>query len=143
MEYNPQDYAKLLQPILNNKADIVLGSRFVNQKLILFGKNKTKHRLHWIGNKTLTFIFNVLYSTSLTDIEPCYKLFKSNVLKNVEVASNRFEYDIELMCKAVKNGYKTVQLPISFNPRSYEEGKKISTWKDGIIAFITIIKNRF
>ena len=100
------------------------------------------HPLHWIGNKGLTFVFNTLYGTSLTDVEPCYKLFTAGVLKNADVKSDRFEYDIELMCRLVKDGHKIVQLPIKYSPRAFEEGKKIS-WKDGIIACATMIRYRF
>lgn len=141
LEYDPRDYAKLIQPILKGKAKVTFGSRFVNQKLNLFGKKRSPHLLHWFGNKFLTFAFNSLYGTKLTDAEPCYKMFKSEVLKSIKVNSNRFEYDIELMCKLVKNGYEIVQLPIIYKPRSFDEGKKIN-WKDGIIAFLTMIKYR-
>ena len=142
LEYDPRDYSRLLKPIIKNNADIVIGSRFIGKKFVPFGKNKTPHRVHWIGNKSLTFIFNLLYRTALTDIEPCYKVFRSNVLRSINVSSNRFEYDIELMCKAIKNGYKLLQLPISYNPRSFKEGKKI-TWIDGVKAAYYIIKYRF
>lgn len=143
LEYDPRDYAKLLKPIIKNNADIVIGSRFIGKKFVLFGKNKTLRRIHWIGNKFLTFLFNLLYSTKLTDVEPCYKLFKSDVLKDINVTSNGFEYDIELMCKATKKWYKMVQLPINYNPRGYEEGKKITIWKDGIKAAYYMLKHRF
>ena len=75
-------------------------------------------------------------------MEPCYKLFRSNILKSIEVKTNRFEYDIELMCKLVRKGHKIVQLPIKYSPRRFEEGKKIN-WKDGIVALLTMIRNRF
>lgn len=142
MEYDPNDYVKLIKPLLEKKADITLGSRLVGRKFHIFGRERTMHPLHWIGNKYLTFAFNLLYGTNLTDIEPCYKMFRSNVLKSVKVGSDRFEYDIELICKLVKKGYKIIQMPISFNPRTFEEGKKI-TWKDGIVALLTMIKHRF
>ena len=141
LEYDPQDYIKLIKPILENKTDITFGSRFVDLKFILFGKNKIIHPTHWAGNKFLTSVFNLLYGTNLTDIEPCYKIFRSNLLKNIHVKTNRFEYDIELMCKLVKGGHKIIQLPISYNARTFREGKKIN-WKDGIVAFLTIIKYR-
>lgn len=141
MEYNPEDYIKLLQPILGNKADITFGSRFENQKFVLFGKNRIIHPTHYIGNKFLTFAFNLLYGTKLKDVEPCYKMFKSNILKNVNVASNGFEYDIELMCRLVKKGHKIIQIPIRYSPRGFHEGKKIN-WKDGIAAFLIMLKYR-
>ncbi|MBW2977070.1 glycosyltransferase family 2 protein [Candidatus Woesearchaeota archaeon] len=141
LEYDPEDYNKLLQPILKNKANITFGSRFVNKKFVLFGKNKTIHSSHWVGNKFLTLTFNLLYGTKLTDVEPCYKMFKSDILKNITVKSEGFEYDIELMCKLKKKGHKILQLPISYNPRKFEEGKKIN-WKDGVTAFLTMARYR-
>lgn len=141
LEYDPKDYARLIQPILQGKAKVTFGSRFVSQRLKLFGKKRSPHLLHWFGNRFLTFAFNSLYGTRLTDAEPCYKMFRSDVLKGIKVSSNRFEYDIELMCKLVKNGYEIMQLPITYNPRTFEEGKKIN-WKDGIVAFLTMIKYR-
>ncbi|MBI4451976.1 glycosyltransferase family 2 protein [Candidatus Woesearchaeota archaeon] len=141
LEYDPNDYKRLLKPILKKESSIVFGSRFSKNSKFL-PKKHTMHPLHWIGNKGLTFIFNVLYHTNLTDVEPCYKLFTSDVLKSVDVKSNRFEYDIELMCKLVKNGHKIVQLPIRFSPRSFEEGKKIN-WKDGVIAAKIMLRYAF
>jgi len=142
LEYDPNDYKKLLKPILDKKTNISFGTRFVNQEFRILGRKKTMHSAHWIGNKFLTFAFNFLYSTKLTDVEPCYKLFKQDILKNTKVDTNRFEYDIELMCKLVKKGQKIVQLPIKYNPRRFDEGKKIN-WKDGVVALWTMIRNRF
>lgn len=142
LEYDPNDYAALMQPILNKKTDVTFGSRFINQKFNLFGKEKSAHPVHFVGNKFLTFAFNSIYGTSLTDAEPCYKMFRSGILKSIKVNSDRFEYDIELMCKLVKKGHKIVQLPIKYSPRKFHEGKKIN-WRDGITAFLTMIKYRF
>jgi len=142
LEYDPNDYEKLLKPILDKKTNITFGSRFINQKFVIFGKNKIAHPTHYIGNKFLTFTFNLLYRTRLTDVEPCYKMFKSKILKNVNVATNGFEYDIELMCKLVKKGHRILQIPIRYRPRNFNQGKKID-WKDGIIAFLTMFKYRF
>ena len=142
LEYDPQDYVKLLQPILDKKTKITFGSRFINQQFIFFGGSKTMHPAHWIGNKGLTVFFNLLYGTNLSDVEPCYKLFCKEILKNTNVNSNGFEYDIELMCKLVKKGNKIMQLPTKYSPRGFEEGKKIN-WKDGVIAFWVMLKYRF
>ncbi|HLC62382.1 MAG TPA: glycosyltransferase family 2 protein [Candidatus Nanoarchaeia archaeon] len=140
LEYDPNDYKKLLKPILGGNANVTFGSRF-SKKSKLIPRKKTMHPLHWIGNRGLTFIFNLLYGTSLTDAEPCYKLFRSSILKDIEVKANRFEYDIELMCRLVKKGHRIIQMPISFHPRSFEEGKKIN-WKDGLIAAWVMVKYR-
>ncbi len=142
LEYDPNDYKKLLKPILDKKTNISFGTRFVGQEFKPFGKHKTMHSTHWVGNKFLTFAFNSLYGTKLTDVEPCYKLFRSSILKSIEVKTNRFEYDLELMCKLVKKGHKIIQLPINYSPRKFEEGKKIN-WKDGVIALWTMVWNRF
>lgn len=141
LEYEPQDYIKLLQPILDGRSNIVFGSRFVGKKLIFFGRGRTMHPAHWAGNKGLTFLFNLLYGTRLTDAEPCYKLFRSEILKGIDVKADRFEYDIELMCRVVKKGNKIIQFPITYHPRGFEEGKKIN-WKDGIIAVFVMLKYR-
>ena len=141
LEYDPNDYNNLLEPLLDKKTDISFGTRFVGSEFKPFGKHKTMHSTHWIGNKFLTFAFNLLYGTKLTDVEPCYKLFRSSILKSIEVKTNRFEYDIELMCKLVKRKHKIVQLPIKYSPRRFEEGKKIN-WKDGIVALWTMVRNR-
>ena len=140
LEYDPNDYKKLLKPILGGNANVTFGSRF-SKKSKLIPRKKTMHPLHWIGNRGLTFIFNLLYGTSLTDAEPCYKLFRSSILKDIEVKANRFEYDIELMCRLVKKGHRIIQMPISFHPRSFEEGKKIK-WKDGLIGVWVMVKYR-
>jgi|SRR3989338_1333133 len=142
LEYDPQDYRRLLQPILDDKTNVAFGSRFIDKEFNILGREKTMHPMHWIGNKFLTFVFNLLYGTRLTDVEPCYKMFRSSVLNGIEVESDRFEYDIELMCKLVKKGHKIMQLPIKYHPRTFDEGKKIN-WKDGIVAFLTMIKYRF
>ena len=142
LEYDPNDYYSLMKPILENKTSICFGSRLVGKKFKLFSKDSTMHPLHWVGNNFLKMAFNFLYGTNLTDAEPCYKMFKSGVLKQISVIADRFEYDIELMCKLAKKGEKIYQIPINYNPRGFGEGKKIN-WKDGIKAFFTMVKFRF
>lgn len=142
LEYDPEDYNILLEPILAQQTDIVYGSRFSHQKFKPFGKTRDIYPTHYIGNKLLVILFNLLYGTKLTDAEPCYKLFKKDLLKSVTVDSNGFEYDIELMCKLARQGHPVIQLPIKYNPRSFLEGKKIN-WKDGITAIKTMLKFKF
>src|SRR3989338_790540 len=142
LEYDPNDFKKLLKPIIEEKIDITFGSRFEKEDPKVWKEKAPMHPMHWIGNKGLTFMFNTLYGTKLTDVEPCYKMFRTGVLKSVDVKSNRFEYDIELMCKLVKKGHKIIQMPIKFHPRKFEEGKKIN-WKDGLIAAWVMVKFRF
>ncbi len=139
LEYDPEDYKVLIEPVIQRQADIVYGSRFETQRFVLFGKNKTIHPTHWFGNKLLKIVFNLLYGTKLSDAEPCYKLIRSDILKSFEIDADGFEYDIELMCKIARNGHSVIQLPIKYIPRTFEEGKKI-TWKDGIIAITTMLK---
>jgi glycosyltransferase involved in cell wall biosynthesis len=141
LEYDPEEYIHLLRPILEKQTDIVYGSRFENKIYILFGKNKNIHPFQWLGNKVLVIIYNLLFRTKFTDVEPCYKLFKSKILKSVTVDSDGFEYDIELMCKLTREGHSVIQLPIKYYPRSIKDGKKIN-WKDGIIALKTMFKFR-
>ena len=142
LEYNPEDYNKLLKPIIENKAPVVYGSRFLKTKLKLFGKDKTLHISHYFGNKFLTFMTNLLYNKKITDMETGYKIFKSSVIKNIKLESNRFEIEPEITSKILKSKHSIYEVPISFNPRKFEEGKKI-TWKDGIKALYYLLKYRF
>ncbi len=142
LEYDPEDYKSLLEPILKQQTEIVYGSRFAKPKFNIFGKSSDIYLTHLLGNKILVLVFNLLYNTKLTDVEPCYKLFKTKILKSVTVNANGFEYDIELMCKLARKGHLVIQLPIKYKPRSFLEGKKIS-WKDGVTAIKTMLKFRF
>ena len=141
LEYDPNDYPKLLKPILENKTKVVYGSRFLNKKLILFGENKTNLPLHWMGNKFLTFITSLLYRQKITDMETCYKVFKKEILDKIHIKSNRFEFEPEITAKISKAKYKIYEVPINYKVRSYEEGKKI-TVLDGIKALYYLIKYR-
>ncbi|MDO8555678.1 MAG: glycosyltransferase family 2 protein [Nanoarchaeota archaeon] len=142
LEYDPHDYPALLKPILDKRADVVWGTRFEGKTFSYYRQKETKAYLHhWLGNKLLTLVFNVLYGVRLSDAEPCYKMYKTSILKSIPVKADRFEYDIELMCKTVKNGWRVTQVPIQYNPRSFEEGKKIK-WTDGVIAVWTMFKFR-
>lgn len=142
LEYNPQNIVKLIKPILDGSSDVVYGSRFLGKRLVLFGKEKTKLPLHWIGNRGLTLLTNLLYFNSITDMETGCKVFKKVVIKNIKLRARRFDFEPEITAKILKNGYKIKELPIEFNPRSFEEGKKI-TWRDGIKAAYYLLKYRF
>ena len=142
LEYNPQDYSKLMQPILNEGAEVVYGNRFENYPLRIWGKNQTVLPFHWISNIILAAMTNILYGSNLRDMETCYKLFTKKALNSLNLKSKRFEIEPEITAKILKKGYKIYEVPIKVSPRTYEEGKKIG-WKDGIIAVWTLIKYRF
>ena len=137
MEYDPGDYASLIAPITRGDADVVYGSRLSGgapQRVYMFW--------HMMGNKFLSFTTNLLYNTTLTDMETGYKVFKADVIKGLNLKSNRFEIEPEITAKIFKRKYRVYELPISYYGRTYEEGKKI-TWKDGFKALWTILKYRF
>lgn len=142
LEYDPCDFPKLLKPILEDNAKVVYGTRLIDYPLKLWGKNKTVLPLHLIANKFLTTLVNLLYRSSLTDMETCYKLISSDVLKEINLKSSRFEFEPEITAKVLKLGYDIVEVPIKVTPRSYREGKKIGL-KDGLIAIWTLFKYRF
>ena len=137
LEYNPEDYKPLVELIKSGNADVVYGSRFAdknNDKNFLF--------LSYVANKMLTLLTRILFRTSLTDMETCYKAFRADILNNIEVRSNRFDFEPEITAKVLKQKVRFKELPISYNARSYESGKKIN-WKDGVQAIFTLIKYRF
>lgn len=142
LEYNPQDFSKLLKPITDGESKVVYGSRLINYPLRLWGENKTVMPTHLIGNKFLTGLTNLLYGSNLTDMETCYKIFKSEVILGLNLISNRFEIEPEITAKILKKGIQIVEVPIVVKPRTPQEGKKIS-WKDGFIAVWTLIKHKF
>jgi glycosyltransferase involved in cell wall biosynthesis len=134
LEYNPKDYPALVEPIISGKADIVYGSRQ--------GLNKIPLNIFRLGRWFVTILTNLLYGTKITD-EPCgYKLFKTEVIKNIHLECERFEFCPEITAKVSRLGYKIYEVPISYIPRSVKEGKKI-TCRDGLWAIITLIKYRF
>ena len=135
LEYDPNDYSKLLQPILDGRADVVYGSRFSGQR-----KNMTS--LHTLGNLFLTGVTNLFYLTSITDMETCYKLFRRETIQGIRIECNRFNFEPEVTAKLLKRGLRIVEVPISYSGRSASEGKKI-TWRDGFSAVWTLIKYRF
>lgn len=137
LEYSPEEYPALLKPILEGRADVVYGSRLSGGK-----PTRAFKFTHLLGNKFLSFLTNVLYDCTLTDMETCYKVFKAEVFKKVQIKSNRFEFEPEITAKILKQGVRIYELPISYYGRDYAEGKKI-TWKDGFGAIAALIKYRF
>lgn len=137
LEYNPQDYLPLVELIKEDKYDVVYGSRFLNEE-----NNKRFLILSFIANKTLTMITNLLFKANLTDMETCYKAFKKEFIKNIVIKSNRFDFEPEITAKVLKQNLRFTELPITYNGRAFNEGKKI-TWKDGLQAIFTLIKYRF
>lgn len=137
LEYNPSDYIPLVELIKNDKADVVYGSRFADNR------NKGKFLfLSFVANKTLTLMTRILYKTDLTDMETCYKAFKAEIIKGIEIKSDRFDFEPEITSKILKQKVRFSELPISYNSRTVEEGKKI-TWKDGLQAIFTLVRYRF
>ncbi|MDR1290059.1 MAG: glycosyltransferase family 2 protein [Planctomycetaceae bacterium] len=137
LEYNPDDYCDLLVPLLEDKADVVYGSRF--HKLDCKSSTFVCHKF---GNKLLTFITNLVTGLKLTDMETCYKIFRSDVIKSISLKSNRFEIEAEITIKIAKRNLRICEIPINYNGRDFATGKKI-TWKDGLIAIWTIFKYKF
>ena len=135
LEYDPQDYHKLLKPVLNGKANVVYGSRFK-------GKHQNMSFHHWIGNKFLTLVTNILYNTSLSDMETCYKLWPADIIKAIRINSNHFNFEPEVTAKVLKKKVRIYEVPISYTGRDYKKGKKI-TWRDGFSALGNLIKYRF
>lgn len=142
LEYNPEDYQKLLQPILKNQAKTVYGTRLVNYPLKIWGKNKTVLPLHLIANRFLTWLVNFLYGSKLTDMETGYKLFTREAIKKLDLKSSGFEIEPEITIKTLNLGYDIVEVPIKTKPRGYDQGKKINFW-DGLLAVWIILKYKF
>ncbi|HLN15149.1 MAG TPA: glycosyltransferase family 2 protein [Acidimicrobiales bacterium] len=135
LEYDPDDWPELLAPMLKGKARVVYGSRFT-------GPRKNMLPLHWIGNRFLSLVTNLLYSSTLSDMETCYKLFDRQVLDGITIESKRFDFEPEITAKVLRRGYRIYEVPISYAGRELSEGKKI-TWRDGFSALRALVKYRF
>ena len=134
LEYNPEEYNKLLKYI--NEYNIIYGSRLMGE---IKGFNVP---LHFIGNKILSIATSILYGKKITDMETCYKLIRADIIKNMKIDSNRFDFEPEVTAKLLKSRHKIKEVPITYNCRTFEEGKKI-TWMDGIKALYVLFKYRF
>lgn len=137
LEYDPKDYDGVLRLILNGEADVAYGSRFMD-----LTQSETVVKVNFFANKMLTLMTNILFGAKLTDMETCYKAFKTEFIKDIKIKSNRFDFEPEITAKVLKKKAKLKEAPISYHGRTFEEGKKI-TMKDGIHAVIALIKFRF
>lgn len=137
LEYDPVDYQELIQLIIDDRADVVYGSRLTGAK-----PSRSFMFTHWLGNKVLTLTTNILYGATLTDMETCYKAFRTSFLDGIEIKSDRFDFEPEITAKVLKKHARLYELPISYYGREYSEGKKI-TWVDGIHAIWALLKFRF
>ena len=136
MEYDPRDYPAMLQPIQEGRADVVYGSRFLG------GPRRAMMFWHMVANKLLTLMTNLLYNTILSDMETGYKVFRAEAIKGVPLHAKRFDFEPEVTAKMLKRGYRIYEVPISFYPREYSEGKKIGL-RDAFVAVWTLLKYRF
>jgi len=136
LEYDPRDYPRLLEPILDGRADVVFGSRFLG------GPQRVHYFWHYVANRFLTLLSDMATNLKLSDMETCYKVFRREVLKNIQIKSNRFGFEPEITAKVAKGKWRVYEVPISYAGRTYEEGKKI-TWKDGVQALWCIIRFKF
>jgi len=135
LEYSPEEYPDLIELICKGRADVVYGSRFLGRRRVFLFT-------HYAGNRLLTLITNVLYNTILTDMETCYKVMRTEVLRSFTLRSNGFGIEPEMTAKIFKRGYRVYEVPITYDGRGYDEGKKI-TWRDGVVALWVLLKYRF
>ena len=135
LEYDPDDWPRLLAPILKGRAEVVYGSRFT-------GERRNMLFTHWLGNRFLSLVTDVLYNTTLSDMETCYKLFDRRVLDGVTIRADGFDFEPEITAKLLRRGHRIYEVPISYAGREYSEGKKI-TWRYGFRALYTLARYRF
>jgi glycosyltransferase involved in cell wall biosynthesis len=134
LEYNPDEYAKLLKPILDGRADVVYGSRFMTTD-----ERRVLYYFHYIGNRLLTFVSNIFTNMNLTDMETCYKMFRKEVVDNITIRENRFGFEPEITAKVARLHCRVYEVGISYSGRTYQEGKKIGL-RDGFRALWCIVK---
>ena len=135
LEYDPDDWPRLIAPVMRGRARVVYGSRFT-------GERRNMLLLHWIGNRMLSLVTNVLFNSTLSDMETCYKLVDRSLLNDLALRSDHFDIEPEITAKILKRGIRIYEVPISYMGREFEEGKKI-TWRDGFAALWTLVKFRF
>ncbi len=135
LEYDPDDWPRLIAPVIRGRARVVYGSRFT-------GERRNMLLLHWIGNRMLSLVTNVLFNSTLSDMETCYKLVDRTLLNDLALRSDHFDIEPEITAKILKRGIRIYEVPISYMGRELDEGKKI-TWRDGFAALWTLVKFRF
>lgn len=135
LEYDPKDYSVLLAPFENKQINVVYGSRFL-------GPHLSTMYLYAQGNKFVTLVSNILYNSNITDMETGYKVFRKHIMDGISLESKGFDMEPEITAKVLKKGYQIYEIPISYFGRKFSEGKKL-TWKDGVVAFWTLVKYRF
>jgi glycosyltransferase involved in cell wall biosynthesis len=134
LEYSPEEYPELIELICQGRADVVYGSRFL-------GRHRVFMFSHYLGNRVVTLLTNILYNTMLTDMETCYKVMRAEVVKGMNLQSNGFGIEPEMTAKIFKGGYRVYEVPITYDGRGYDQGKKI-TWRDGFVALWVLLKYR-
>ncbi len=134
LEYDPADYQELLEPLIDGRADVVFGSRFLAGR-----PHRVLYFWHSVGNKFLTLVSNMFTNLNLTDMETCYKAFRREVIESIEIQEARFGFEPEITAKVAKGGWRIYEVGISYSGRTYAEGKKIG-WRDGVQAFICIVR---
>ena len=135
LEYSPEEFPQLIELICQGRADVVYGSRFL-------GRHRVFLFTHYAGNRLLTLLTNVLYNTMLSDMETCYKVMRTEVLRSMTLRSDGFGIEPELTAKIFKRGYRVYEVPITYDGRGYDEGKKIG-WRDGVVALWVLLRYRF
>ena len=143
LEYNPEDIKKLIKPIAENKAKVVYGTRLNRLPNLFKDEKKLIFLIHYLGNRFLSLLTSILYKQWITDMETCYKLFPREAVLDLNIRAKGFDFEPEITSKLLKRGYRILEIPITTIPRSYSEGKKLNTFRDGIKALWTLLKYRF
>ncbi|TAK30287.1 MAG: glycosyltransferase family 2 protein [Chloroflexota bacterium] len=136
LEYDPEDYYALIRPIVRGKTKVVYGSRFL-------GEHKAMYFWHAVGNRLVTLLTNILYDSTLTDMETCYKVFPAEIAHRINLKANRWGFDPEITAKIMRMGHRIYEVPVSYTGREFDEGKKLTGWRDVWPVIFTIIKYRF
>ena len=143
LEYDPREITKLLKPIRDKKAQVVYGTRLKRLPNFTRDERNIRFFIQYTGNKFLSLMTSILYGQWITDMETCYKLFPKEALDKVELHARGFEFEPEITAKLLKKGYRILEIPISTNPRGFEQGKKLDPMRDGVKALWTLVKCRF